>query len=358
MKKIVFVLSFCVFASTLTAQVDFYDPSTRVVPKETAKKWEHMKVFRPYDSLHFVVQPWPTVGAYKKYVGQMLFLLAQQGAPNKKYYANNMATSESEFLSPKEIIMLSTEAKKGQLQPYMKGKLDQITNQYYIVIDVVNYLDSTQKVNPRFAKMKQLGYRKYVFPSRDDESKSDESPSDVPCFVLIRKGTNDTCYTAFPEKFLVVGAFSKVQEQFQNASLKFMLRKPNNEIHTESWRCVKVAVASRDFYNYPAYEGLPTVSLIIQNDNGVQKAVPVKEYYNQRWWLTEAPVSVSDMLAQKKAAEGDQECCTDLVKELERKYSATEEIKETAPTTNVDEPVEQPKKPKKRVITRNNKTRR
>jgi hypothetical protein len=312
-----------------------------------------MDVYRAYDSLHFIVQPWPTVDAYKKYVGQTLFLLSQQGAPDKKYYANNMAANESEFLSPKEIILLSAEAKTGQQLPYMKGKLDQITNQYYTIVDVVSYLDSTHGASHRFAKMKQKGYREYVYPCKDDESKTCRSVSDVPCFVLIRKGTNDTCYTAFPEKFLVVGAFSRVQDQFQNASLKFMVRKPNNEIRTESWRCVKVAVASRDFYNYPAYEGLPTISFIIQNENGVQKAVPIKEYFNQRWWLTETPVSVTDMLAQKKAAEGEQECCNDLVKELERKYSATEEIKETAPTNvQVDEPIEQPKKAKKRVTTR------
>ena len=284
-----------------------------------------MDVYRPYDSIDFIVPVWPTIEAYKKYVGQSFFLLAQKQT-RSSYYINNMSP-KSKTITSKEIILLSNILKKDKYTPYKKGKLAEIVNKYYTVVNVVNYLDELGKPKKLFSEMKQLDYRTYSYPCKDDGSSTCSSSAEVPCFVLVEQISGDTCYTAFPEKFLMVGAYVKVQRQFQDAQLNYMLRKPNKN-ERERWRVVKIAIATREFYDYPDYEGLPTVAFIIQNGKGVQKAIPVKEYINMKWWSTDAPALVNDALAKKRAAEDDSKCCTDLVKELEKKYSPAREAQE------------------------------
>ncbi|GHT67095.1 hypothetical protein FACS189452_04170 [Bacteroidia bacterium] len=310
-----------------------------------------MDVYRTYDSVDFVVQSWPVIEAYKKYVGQTFFLLATK-LTKSTYYTNNML-ADNKPISTKKPILLSNELKKDKYQSYKKGKMEELINKYYKIVDIVNYLDDAGKPKARFSGMVQPGHRVYKYPCKDDENKTCESPSDVPCFVLVEQASGDTCYTVFPENFILVGAFTKVQKHFEQAKLNY-IKRSNNKSTVESWQCIKVAVASHDFHDYPQYEGLSSVSLIVQNEKGVQKAVPVKEYVNMKWWLMDAPVLVSDILAQKKFAEEDQKCCTELVKELEKKYSASQEMKSTETTAVTATEVKPKKSQPQRIRVRRN----
>jgi hypothetical protein len=344
MNKKILALPLCLAVFKMGAQVEFVEPSTFVATVDVAKQWAHMDVYRSYDSIDFVVPVWPTIEAYKKYVGQTFFLLAQRQS-RSSYYLNNMSP-KSKTVTSKDVILLAAPLKKDKYLAYKKGKLADIVNKYYTVVDVVNYLDGTGKPKKCFAGMKQPDYRTYTYPCKDEPDQTCTSSAEVPCFVLVEQISGDTCYTANPEKFLLVGAYVKVQNQFNDAQLNYMVRKPAKS-EREKWRVVKIAIATRDFYDYPDYEGLPTIAFIIQNSKGVQKAIPVKEYVNMKWWSTDAPALVNDALSKKKAAEEEQKCCNDLVKELEKKYSPAKEMQEVKMV--VREPTVDKSKPKVRV---------
>lgn len=329
-KKIVMVL-LCMAVFRIYAQVEFVEPNSRIATADPSKQWAHMNVNRPYDSIDFVVPVWPTIEAYKKYVGQTFFLLAQKQS-RSVYYLNNM-TPQSRTTSTSDVIILTGPLKKDKYKCYKRGKLAEIVNKYYNIVDVVNYMDENGKPRKRFALMKQTGYNTYSYPCRDEENKMCSSPAEVPVFVMVEQMSGDTCYTAFPEKFMLVGAYVKIEKNFQDARLSYMVRKiTKNE--KERWRIVKIGIATRDFYDYPDYEGLPTMSFIIENSKGIQKAIPVKEYVSMKWWSADDPQLVNDALSQKKAVEEDQQCCTDVVKDLDLKYAGSKEMQELRPANS------------------------
>jgi hypothetical protein len=331
MNKRILAIPLCLAGIQMYAQVEFVDPNSIITPVDASRQWAHMDVFRPYDSVDFVVPVWPTIEAYKKYVGQTFFLLAQKQSRNS-YLLNNMSP-KSKSMTSKEVVLLSAPIKKGKYPAYKKGKLADIVNKYYNIVNVINYMDdATGKPKMSLSTMKQTGNRVYEYPCKDEENRTCTSPAEVPCFVLVEQMTGDTCYTVFPEKFLLVGAYVKIQKQFQDARLNYVIRKVAKN-DKERWRVVKVAVATRDFYDYPDYEGMPTISFIIQNSKGIQKAIPVKEYVNMKWWSTDDPQLVNDALAKKRAAEEESKCCNDLVQELDTKYSATKEMQQSVRPT-------------------------
>jgi len=328
MNKKLLVITMCLGGCfKVGAQVEFMDPNSVVAPVDESQRWAHMNVNRPYDSTAFIVSVWPTIEAYKKYVGQTFFLLAQR-VSRSKYYIHNMYPQCS-LLTNDNPILLGAPLKKDKYRPYKNGKLADIVNKYYTIVDVVKYLGDDGKPLKRFAAMKQPGYRVYTYPCRDLDGQTCTSNAEVPVFVLVEQTSGDTCYTANPEDFLIVGSYVKVQNDFQNARLNYTMRKVNKN-DKERWNVVKVAIATREFYDYPDYEGKPTMAFIIQNNKGIQKAIPVKEYVNMKWWTADEPQpeSVNEALSKKKVAEQESACCNDLVKELDDKYAGTKEMQE------------------------------
>ncbi|GHT09836.1 hypothetical protein AGMMS4956_00210 [Bacteroidia bacterium] len=269
----------------MVAQVEFLEPDSKVRPNSTAELWQHMNVFREYDSTDLVVQSWPVIEAYKKYVGQQLFLLAYNPKGSKVWKTTDGFGNEKVW-DKSDVLLLDNTTREGTVNylPYKRNVREQIAKRYYTVVDVVSYLDTTGAPKTIFKNTKQLGYRTYTFPSAANSNALASVPSDVPCFVLVEQTSGDTCYTAHPERFIIAGAFTKIQNQHLGTTF-FLWDKVKGEKIVEEWSIIKVAIATRSFSGYPTYENKPTISFIIQNvKTGVQKALPLVEFLNMRWW--------------------------------------------------------------------------
>ena len=294
--RVALVLAMLLLPMCLVAQITFAEKQ----PVDNTPEWWHLKdkILMPYDSTYLKIQLYPTLEAYKKYIGQILFYMA----------GPYMAGPQVLFLSKNAIIL---EGERNKIEkPVKRDKIEKpVTyyynqffapqNKYFDIIDVISLadieykkrFDSTVKAIDRgqsefldkFGIWMPIGYY-------DDESAkygkycATESKN-FPVFVLRETETGDTLYSTcfmytagysggyYYDKLLsspliLVGGFVKLKEEFVGQTIlkmnsaKYSTRSFSEKI-LQKWTCVDVSIADGNRGQY--------IALVLQSENDNKK---------------------------------------------------------------------------------------
>jgi DNA-binding protein H-NS len=255
MKK--FVLALVIICSVISLSAQIRTGEERDKLKEESKPklpdWWNDKdiIFAPYDSSYFYIKQYPILDAYKKYIGQQLYLLNPEydGCKNKVY--SNKLNHDATYELPDSVII----------------------NKYYKVIDVLSRCSEEYYKHHLYSqKLKESAenQRKEFCHSLKDPKYSCHY-EDIPYFVLQETQSGDTVYAEiaysiyiYPD-FILVGCFVKVQQEFLGQNI-FNVRY-NGEL-IDRWKVVDVVLRMGVYHRYE-------IRVIIQN---VEDASKEKEY--------------------------------------------------------------------------------
>lgn len=229
-------LVFLFHAETIKAQITFGE--VKEPPKEIPdwERYGRKELCAPYDSTSLNVNPLPLIDAYKKYVGQQLFLLDvasyenivyenliystktfQQKLDYSGYNLDERERAEIGLFTKTDVYCPICKYNPEGYKPECKNEVNKIINKYYNVIDVID----AKKFNPEYYKYINSSSKFYPSESlrlkyidNKGENKSEDVHIVTPHFVMVEKQSGDTVYTLTPDKFIIVGAFVKMQQEW------------------------------------------------------------------------------------------------------------------------------------------------
>ena len=227
----------------LSAQITI---SSSPPPKEEKPKWEHMResIMMPYDSLYFQISYYPIFDAYKKYIGQRLFI----------------------FGDAKEGYLFGTDRVTMFTQNLKNPTCDQVEGKYFEIIDVISIPEfESSIINPD-----RLDYQTYnkaynslfSFKGRirsdgswwdypDGTSKIENE--NIPVFKVREINSMETFYmcviplTTFDEvynpkeRYILVGGYVKFKEKMVGKNIVHY--KYNSESIKSIWKCIDVSIS-------------------------------------------------------------------------------------------------------------------
>jgi hypothetical protein len=226
---IAFTACACLFqVETINAQITFGE--VKEVPKEISD-WERYcikELCATYDSSSFFVEPLPLIDAYRKYIGQQLFLL------EVGYYDTQLI-----YTNPK-----NNRIDTDLYFPYYENHnyiniKEAIINKYYEIIDVIPY--DKYPYLKEYGKKIHIETRQFVYNDSEGNRRFKYAPF-ISCFVLKETQSGDTVYTFEPEKFIIVGAFIKLKnEHIGKTFVNYIVSDNNEDLKLQSrWKCTDV----------------------------------------------------------------------------------------------------------------------
>ena len=266
MKKIKFLLIVLLLPLSLSAQIKLAEDK----PKEKEPEWLKYKdiIYAPYDSSYLTIKLFPVLDAYEKYIGQQLYLpveersmilfsdkLSRSGAngrdgyvwqPSKKCICDNITSSYDIICSDPQ----SVRNKYYSIIGVLSTKSEQYIKHHSKSTVCSHRFGQTGKINDYDVIMKKANY---------------------PYFILQEKESGDTVYTVKWQDFLLVGGFTKIQQEFVGLNIfkvkdvpssDFIFYKQNyDNLIVGRWKCVDVVLLRSRI-----------VGLVLQNtDNAAEK---------------------------------------------------------------------------------------
>ncbi len=233
-KNIFIFFIILLFPTILLAQVKV---SNKEIKEKTKPIWWQNKniIFAPYDSSYVKVRRYPILKAYHKYIGQQLFLFSF--FLPETYYDNDRIKVNSLIC--------------GGNKSYI-GK-------YFDIIDV-HSIDKYKCDIKHFPE----GYFECNIKSKTYSIPNEERP----CFVLRERETKDIFYTIFPDYYLLVGGFQKIQKAFINkeifelTDIPYNFNKWNESIIKNRWKCIDVVLHPPSEKNHYS-----KINVVLQNIN-------------------------------------------------------------------------------------------
>ena len=232
MSRKIFLLAILLLPISLSAQIRIAED--RPSQPQEPDWWKYKDI--PYDSSYLYVKFYPTLDAYKKYIGQQLYLPSE--------YIKGGGT-------------------RGNSPDLLCGGDKSYVNKYFTVIDILSVKES--KCKTRWFPRRQTvvhNNKTYYFTINDENI--------APYFVLEETQSGNIVYTAFPESFILVGCFVKLQQKFLGSEI-FELTRYEREV-IGKWICsdVTLKVPPDGTYNNDI-----EVNLILQNvsDNSIEKTI-------------------------------------------------------------------------------------
>ena len=136
-KKIIFLCASILFSIILSAQIKIAEDKTE---PEKPDWWDWKdSIFAPYDSSYvYIKNSYPTLDAYRKYIGQQLFLPYTE---KNKHYSNNFTVFSNKSVIVKGYSGYTKESYLYKLEDLMQSDgyvLKPICNKYYDIIDVLD----------------------------------------------------------------------------------------------------------------------------------------------------------------------------------------------------------------------------
>ena len=257
--SLVIVLAMLLLPLCLTAQITFAEKP----PVDNTPEWWHLKdeMLMPYDSTSLKIELYPTLEAYKKYIGQTLFYMEK---PMVLFLSKNA----TQFVAPQ--------------------------NKYFDIIDVISLADV--EYEKRFDAVWKMARNRSAFYDKfnikipvkyyDKEygkygGYGVAESKDFPVFVLRETETGDTFYSTcfahtggyYDDKklsspLILVGGFVKLKEEFVGQTILKMKSdkyKSLSERIEQKWTCVDVSIKEFGAYNDPQ------VALVLQSENDSEK---------------------------------------------------------------------------------------
>lgn len=250
MKKFKFLLVALLLPISILAQIKLAEEKP---PQEEKPYWwnEREAIDAPYDSLYYKIEVYPIWDAYKKYIGQRLYLPSNERLSDS--YNLNYTDSPRILFSNK---IDTTEIIRGYYEPndtlpiYLykyrdaKNNINIVGNKYYEIIDVLSIEKSVE-----FEKHSIYAYSKNRLDNTMYQTPSNSGNEDfkmfspgveeggAPYFVLREVESGDTVYTGFPREFILVGGFVKLQQEFIGLNIFEVKNRPyeNFVLHEQSY---------------------------------------------------------------------------------------------------------------------------
>ena len=164
-------------------------------------------------------------------------------------------TASSLYSSGITRLLLSSKTVKVYLYKYkevMKNNdYSYIQNKYYEIIDVISTKSEEFKKYEKPSHYKKYGIDEKLYNSdyRTDKwwGSSTRNKGSVPFFVLRETESGDIVYTGFPNEFILVGGFVKLQQEFIGENIFEVSDRPrttnnHNELIKNKWKCVDVVL--------------------------------------------------------------------------------------------------------------------
>lgn len=237
--KIFFYFITMLFPCVLSAQIKI----TEEIPTIEDPAWWEFKdiVYAPYDSSYLYVKNYPILDAYKKYIGQQLYLpsLYQKGCGTRGnallLFCNDNSTNHTWH-------PISTRGYKNN-----ENEEKEVINKYYKIIDVLSLVDAEFKEHTKQVNCNSWMKKHVELCNGYSFSIKYENKNIVPYFVLIETQSKDTVYTLYPESFILVGGFVKIQQKLKGHYIFQLLESPshdniNKNIIKEKWLCNDVSL--------------------------------------------------------------------------------------------------------------------
>ncbi len=248
MKKIKFLLVALLLPISLLAQIKLAEEK---IPKEEKPFWwsEREAINAPYDSLYYKIEVYPILDAYKKYIGQRLYLPSNERLSDS--YKLNYPAPHILFSNKIDttIIIRGYYEPNDTLPIYLykyrdaKNNINIVGNKYYEIIDVLSIEKSVEfEKHSIYDSKMHRDVRMYQTPgnSGNEDFKMflpGEEEGGAPYFVLREIESGDTVYTGFPREFILVGGFVKLQQEFIGHNIFEVKNKPSKDfvLHEQSY---------------------------------------------------------------------------------------------------------------------------
>ena len=248
----------CLFhAETVKAQITFGEAKEALKEIPNWERYGRKELCAPYDSTFLIVKPSPLIDAYKKYIGQQLFLLEvgfydQQLIYTKptKYnfmvYTNSSGQNEYKEIES-DVYVPKYEKENNSSWNFIINNKEKIVNKYYEITDVIQYdkypyLQETLLYNKKkYSQTTNIGYT----DGEGNRKVEYEVPCARYCFVMKETQSGDTVYTFQPDKFILVGAFVKLKKEHIGKTIvdfDFVLIDGGDSLKLQNkWKCTDVA---------------------------------------------------------------------------------------------------------------------
>jgi len=268
MKRLVFFALFAIVTLDMSAQITFAEP---VIQQTEKQGWEFMRdiMLLPYDSTQLVVYFYPTLEAYKKYIGQKLFVTDE--FHGHIIYKNKV------------------EGDKYKLRYLVRGDT-MVVHKYFEIIDVVsivksNFYDRTLSLY-KYDDNNEFSY----INEKNEKTKCYVIADSIPCFVLKNIQNSDTVFLAMDRRnhgkniwgdgkedrgYILVGGFVKLKEKTVGQKIVYYEQEASSAPEIKSaWKCIDVSIASNDCIgdywddssnNNNTFKDTERVSFVLQN---------------------------------------------------------------------------------------------
>lgn len=352
MKKFKFLLVALLLPISILAQIKLAEEKP---PQEEKPYWwnEREAIDAPYDSLYYKIEVYPIWDAYKKYIGQRLYLPSNERLSDS--YNLNYTDSPRILFSNK---IDTTEIIRGYYEPndtlpiYLykyrdaKNNINIVGNKYYEIIDVLSIKKSVE-----FEKHSIYAYSKNHLDNTMYQTPSNSGNEDfkmfspgveeggAPYFVLREVESGDTVYTGFPREFILVGGFVKLQQEFIGLNIFEVKDKPSENfiLHEQSYenliknklKCIDVVLNKKG-----------SVDLVLKNIDDATEATEIAlsdliksidVYWSWKWVTEKIYNEAWDILLAENAVKEKEKREVELQREKEnqqyRQQRAQQEAK-------------------------------
>lgn len=236
--KVIFLFIIIQFPFVLSAQVKIAQEK----PKIEEPWWLEYKdmIYAPYDSSYLHIKCYPILDAYKKYIGQQLYLpsLYVEGCGGR---GNALLLFCEDYATNHVWHPISTRGFYNN-----ENDKKEVVNKYYTIIDILSLLDAQSKIH--FQMECNTWKKNSVWLTKDISFRiEDKDKNIVPFLVLKETQSEDTVYTLVPESFILVGGFVKIQQKFIGRNIFEISERPshdniNKNIIKEKWICKDVSL--------------------------------------------------------------------------------------------------------------------
>lgn len=244
--KLIFLFAGMLFPIILSAQIKIAEDKPKEEPKPEWWKCKDI-IFTPYDSSYIHVEFYPTVDAYKKYIGQQLYLPSYDDEFTQQYINGSLYGKDESY--------------------------SYYVNKYFTVIDVLSYKEADSKVG--------IGKTGGRWAEKIGDCYFSIYMDTAPYFVLKETQSGNTIYAVLPRKFVLVGGFVKIQQNFIGLYIYELTEygvewgNYNKDIIKEKWICSDVTLKTK--------KGVEVI-LTLQNvnDKSIEKEIKYDDVYNER----------------------------------------------------------------------------
>jgi len=324
MNRIIFLLAILFLPLSLLGQIKMAEDKP---PQPKEPEWLKYKdiLLTPYDSSYYVIDTYPCIDAYKKYIGQQLYLPPNFDPYSPFLYSDKMVTVKgknrytSETIEKNSYVYLPDTERWLSRGDYSRdddfGHAKTLGNKYFKIIDVLSRSSEICiKHGPNIVSA--LSADRWHIPKDPNGRSLKISYDSYPYFVLEEIQSGEKVYTAQPIKFIIVGGFEKKQQEYIGQNIvqvketmnDLWVSSPNfEERHkyrssnfiAEKWKCTEVVLSGQQRDKYKSdYKGSNEtqeyyINLVLQSAEDSTKETIIdyrrllRNNYREWEWTTE-----------------------------------------------------------------------